>query len=79
MTSVINSSVYKLLHTHTDFEELLIASPEPQCLAFEEAANIKQPVVGDGKEYARVVMCDLGKWTQDRIVIRFQTGWWSPK
>ena len=39
----------------------------------------RQPVVGDGKEYARVVMCDLGKWTQDRIVIRFQTGWWSPK
>ena len=56
-----------------------VLSPDPQCLAFEEAANIKQPVVGDGKEYARVVMCDLGKWTQDRIVIRFQTGWWSPK
>ena len=30
MTSVINSSVYKLLlHTHTDFEEHLNASPEP--------------------------------------------------
>ena len=40
-----------------------VLSPGPQCLAFEEAANIKQPVVGDGKEYARVVMCDLGKWT----------------
>ena len=31
-----------------------VLSPGPQCLAFEEAANIKQPVVGDGKEYATV-------------------------
>ena len=29
MTSVINSSVYKLLHTHTDFEEHLNARTEP--------------------------------------------------